>query len=58
MFVTVPRFGSGVPYSLATLTNVKRPNGTEIQAYPDYSWHSSHGRDCDGLTSVYRIQVS
>ncbi|XP_046806002.1 protein yellow [Lucilia cuprina] len=57
VFITIPRFGSGVPYSLATLTDVQRPNGSEFQPYPDYSWHSSHGQDCDGLTSVYRIQI-
>ncbi|XP_065372454.1 protein yellow [Calliphora vicina] len=57
VFVTIPRFGSGVPYSLALLTDVQRPNGSEFQPYPDYSWHSTHGRDCDGLTSVYRIQI-
>ncbi|XP_053951229.1 major royal jelly protein 3-like [Anastrepha ludens] len=56
-FVTIPRFGSGVPYSLASLTNVVRPNGTEVQPYPSYDWHKSHGSNCDGLTSVYRIQI-
>lgn len=33
-------------------------NGPYIQAYPDYNWHSSHGRNCDGLTSVFRVSVS
>lgn len=56
--MTVPRFGQGVPYSLALLTDVQRPNGTEIKPYPDYSWHNSHGKNCDGLTSVYRVAVS
>uniref|UniRef100_W8CAE9 Protein yellow n=1 Tax=Ceratitis capitata TaxID=7213 RepID=W8CAE9_CERCA len=57
IFVTIPRFGQGVPYSLAYLTNEVRPNGTELQPFPDYDWHKSHGDDCDGLTSVYRIQI-
>nr|UNO36947.1 yellow-d2 [Bactrocera tryoni] len=57
IFVTIPRFGQGVPYSLAYLTNVVRPNGTELQPYPSYDWHKTHGDDCDGLTSVYRIQI-
>ncbi|XP_069961723.1 dopaminechrome tautomerase isoform X2 [Bactrocera oleae] len=57
IFVTIPRFGQGVPYSLAYLTNVVRPNGTELQPYPSYDFHKTHGDDCDGLTSVYRIQI-
>ncbi|XP_017480794.1 PREDICTED: protein yellow isoform X2 [Rhagoletis zephyria] len=57
IFMTIPRFGRGVPYSLAYLTDVERPNGTELQPYPSYDWHKSHGSDCDGLTSVYRIQI-
>ncbi|XP_017485109.1 PREDICTED: major royal jelly protein 3-like, partial [Rhagoletis zephyria] len=57
IFVTIPRFGTGVPYSLAYLTNVKRPNGTELQPYPSYDWHWSHGRDCNGFTSVCRVHI-
>ncbi|XP_053969498.1 major royal jelly protein 1-like [Anastrepha ludens] len=57
IFITIPRFGKGVPYSLAYLTNVRRPNGTELQPYPSYEWHWSHGRDCNGLTSVCRVHI-
>uniref|UniRef100_A0A1A9WGF2 Bee-milk protein n=1 Tax=Glossina brevipalpis TaxID=37001 RepID=A0A1A9WGF2_9MUSC len=57
IFITIPRFADGVPYSLAMLSNVLRPNGSEFTAYPDYYWHNSHGQDCDGITSVYRIQI-
>ncbi|XP_030369550.1 uncharacterized protein LOC115620459 [Scaptodrosophila lebanonensis] len=57
LFITIPRFGQGVPYSLAQLTRVKRPNGTELQPFPSYDWHSSHGTNCDGLTSVYRVHI-
>ncbi|KAM7363839.1 L-dopachrome tautomerase yellow-e2 [Cochliomyia hominivorax] len=57
VFITIPRFGAGVPYSLALLTDNQRPNGSELMPYPDYSWHSSHGSDCDGITSVYRVQI-
>jgi hypothetical protein len=28
-----------------------------IEPYPDYKWHSSHGRDCDGMTSVFRVAI-
>ncbi|XP_032312206.1 protein yellow [Drosophila ananassae] len=56
-FITTPRFGQGVPYSLAYVTSIQGSNGTEVQAYPSYQWHSSHGRNCDGLTSVYRVHI-
>ncbi|XP_030388001.1 protein yellow [Scaptodrosophila lebanonensis] len=57
IFVTIPRFGKGVPYSLAYVTNEAKPNGTELMAYPSYDWHKTHGADCNGLTSVYRTQI-
>lgn len=57
IFVTIPRFVKGVPYSLAYVTNEVRGNGTELRAYPSYDWHLSHGADCNGLTSVYRTQI-
>lgn len=28
-----------------------------IQPYPDYSWHSSNGANCDGITSVVRVAI-
>lgn len=53
IFVTIPRFTTGIP---VTLGYVAGP-GNLIQPYPSYSWHESHGRDCDGITSVFRIAV-
>ncbi|XP_034652990.1 protein yellow [Drosophila subobscura] len=57
IFVTIPRFAKGVPYSLAYVTNEMKPNGTLLQPYPSYEWHKTHGADCNGLTSVYRTQI-
>ncbi|KAH8381868.1 hypothetical protein KR009_000683, partial [Drosophila setifemur] len=57
LFVTSPRFGQGVPFSLGYISNFQGENGTELQAYPSYQWHSSHGGNCDGLTSVYRVHI-
>lgn len=54
IFVTVPRFQPGVPITLGTLGPV-RNGGPVITAYPDYSWQSSHGKNCDGITSVFRV---
>ena len=58
IFVTVPRFMTGIPVTLGTLGGVGSNGRQLIQPYPEYSWHSSHGATCDGLTSVFRIFVS
>lgn len=51
--MTMPRFSEGVPVSLGY---VKSPmTSCLIQPYPDYSWHSSHGANCDYITSVVRV---
>lgn len=53
--MTIPRFTQGVP---VTLGFVKSPKADLlIQPYPDYSWHSSHGADCDKITSVLRVSI-
>lgn len=57
VFVTVPRFQAGVPITLGTLNGQKRGGGPVISAYPDYSWQSSHGKNCEGITSVFRVAI-
>lgn len=57
VFVTIPRFTTGIPITLGTVSNNRVDGGPLIQAYPEYSWHSSQGRNCDGITSVFRIAV-
>lgn len=55
VFVTVPRFTQGIPVTLGFLKQGKEK--LRIQPYPDYSWHSSHGDDCNGITSVLRVAI-
>lgn len=57
IFVTVPRFLPGVPITLGTMTGQRRNGGPVISAYPDYTWQSSHGKNCDGITSVFRVTI-
>lgn len=51
--MTTPRFLTGVPASLGYIKNTD----TEITPYPSYNWHSSHGRDCEGIVSVFRVAI-
>lgn len=57
LFVTIPRFQTGIPITFGSLTSIPGNGGPIIQPYPDYTWHSSHGANCDGITSVFRIAV-
>lgn len=58
IFVTIPRFTTGIPFTLGTVTNLPAEGGPQLVAYPRYSWHSSHGLDCNGITSAFRVAVS
>lgn len=57
IFVTIPRFTTGIPVTFGVVSNAGATGGPIVQAYPDYSWHSSHGQNCDGITSVFRVTV-
>ncbi|CAO1422203.1 unnamed protein product [Diamesa serratosioi] len=52
VFITIPRFSEGVPVTLGIVD----PDES-IYPYPDYSWHSSHGKNCDHITSALRIAI-
>lgn len=55
IFVTVPRFSEGIPITLGYIKSPK--TSLQIIPYPDYSWHSSHGANCDMITSVVRVAI-
>lgn len=56
VFVTIPRFTTGIPFTLATIVH-GQTNPHKLVPYPAYGWHSSHGRDCMGITSVFRVAI-
>lgn len=58
LFTTIPRFVTGIPYSLATVSRQQGNNGPLLQPYPSFDWHNNNGDDCDKLTSVFRVSVS
>lgn len=58
MFITLPRFQHGVPITLGVVSTSYATNLSVVHAYPSYSWQESHGANCDGITSVFRIFVS
>lgn len=57
IFITIPRFDKGSPYTLARVRNTVGRQGIQLEAFPSYAWHSSYGANCDGLTSIYRVRV-
>lgn len=57
IFVTIPRFSSGRPFTLATINIQPGSNSQPLKPYPDYSWHVNQGENCGGMTSVFRIAV-
>lgn len=58
LFTTIPRFVSGIPYTLATVSEQQGSNGPLLQPYPSMEWHNNNGDNCDKITSVFRVAVS
>lgn len=57
VFVAIPRIQDGVPLTLGYVTKEVSADGNPLIApYP--SWSYNDVKYCDGLTSVYRMQVS
>ncbi|ALC42499.1 yellow-d, partial [Drosophila busckii] len=57
IFVTIPRFGKGVPYTLALVTDQQTRNGPVLMPYPNFAWHNNNN-NCDSITSVYNVAIS
>lgn len=55
-FVTMPRFFSGIPVTLGTITGVNGDGGPIIAPFPDYNWQQTGS--CSGFTNVFRVFVS
>lgn len=53
--MTVPRFTDGIPVTLGYIRSTA--TDLQIKPYPDYSWHSSNGANCNLMSSVLRIAI-
>lgn len=57
IFITTPKFSEGVPISLGYVISPTETGPNPIIPYPDYSWHSSNGTNCNLITSVFRVWI-
>ncbi|XP_076761628.1 dopaminechrome tautomerase-like isoform X2 [Xylocopa sonorina] len=55
VFITLPKWKAGIPATLTTVPKNSKTKSPKLRPYPDWTWHQSG--NCDGLTSVFRIQV-
>ncbi|XP_031828175.2 yellow-h [Nomia melanderi] len=55
VFITLPKWKNGIPATLATVPRHSKTRSPKLRPYPDWSWHQTGS--CDGLTSVFRVQV-
>lgn len=58
VFVSIPRFQDGVPATLGYISDKFSSEGNPLIApYPSWEWNTLGPEKCDGITSVYRVQV-
>ncbi|XP_030081287.1 major royal jelly protein 1 [Drosophila hydei] len=58
IFTTVPRFVTGIPYTLATVSAQLGSKGPLLQPYPSFNWHNNNGDNCDQITSAFRVAIT
>ncbi|CAH1979422.1 unnamed protein product [Acanthoscelides obtectus] len=55
LFVTMPKWKTGVPASLTVIPKVPREPSPKLVPYPSWRWHQTG--TCDAIISVFRIQA-
>lgn len=55
VFITLPKWKDGIPVTLTTVPKHSKTKSPKLRPYPNWEWHTVG--NCDGLTSVFRIQV-
>ncbi|XP_059481886.1 protein yellow-like [Neocloeon triangulifer] len=61
VFISLPKWKAGTPATLTTVPFDAAKNTASssplLNPYPNWSWHQRPEGDCDGLTSVFRMEV-
>ncbi|XP_029671217.1 protein yellow-like [Formica exsecta] len=55
VFITLPKWKTGIPVTLATVPKHSKKRNPKLRPYPNWQWHQSE--NCERLTSVFRVQV-
>ncbi|XP_051161772.1 protein yellow-like isoform X2 [Leptopilina boulardi] len=55
VFITLPKWKSGIPVTLTTVPRYSTTKSPKLKPYPNWEWNNAG--NCEGLTSVFRIQV-
>nr|XP_034188550.1 protein yellow-like isoform X2 [Osmia lignaria] len=55
VFITLPKWKDGIPVTLAYVPKNSKTKSPKLRPYPNWGWHQPG--NCEGLTSVFRVQV-
>ncbi|XP_053669181.1 protein yellow-like [Anopheles marshallii] len=58
LFVTIPRFVQGIPYTLGRVSRTQGPSGPLIEPFPNAAIQARpENNNCQGIVSVFRIKI-
>ncbi|KFB53641.1 AGAP004549-PA-like protein [Anopheles sinensis] len=58
LFVTIPRFVTGIPYTLGRVSRTQGPSGPLIEPYPNAAIQERpENNNCQGIVSVFRVKI-
>uniref|UniRef100_A0A182QDH9 Bee-milk protein n=1 Tax=Anopheles farauti TaxID=69004 RepID=A0A182QDH9_9DIPT len=58
LFVTIPRFVDGIPYTLGKVSRNQGPSGSLIEPFPNAAIQARpENNNCQGIVSVFRVKI-